>query len=87
MERFEHEPPGVMVIDIGMPVEDGFALLKRIRAYEAAHAKPAIPAIAVTAYAAPTHHDAALRAGFAAHLPKPVLPDQLLSAVRRTTGR
>jgi PAS domain S-box-containing protein len=85
MVRFERRAPHLLVIDIGMPGENGFELLKRIRAHEATHQLRQAPAIAVTAYAAAIDRDDALRAGFAAHVPKPVLPHQLLSIVRTLT--
>jgi CheY-like chemotaxis protein len=87
MERFQSQPVDVMLLDIGMPDEDGFALLRRIRAYEAEHGRAETPAIAVTAYAAPVDRDKVVQAGFAAHVPKPVLPDTILSLVQQSAGR
>jgi PAS domain S-box-containing protein len=87
MERFRSQPVDVILLDIGMPNEDGFALLRRIRAYEAAHGKTETPAIAVTAFAARVDQDKAMQAGFAAHVSKPVLPATILSVVQQSARR
>lgn len=84
MLEFERRPVDGMIVDIGMPGEDGFALLRRIRGYEAARRLRPTPAIAVTAYAAAVDHEQALRAGFDAHTSKPILPHDLLTVVQRT---
>jgi CheY-like chemotaxis protein len=81
MQRIAHRTTDVMIVDLGLPGEDGFTLLRRIRAHEQALRLPQAPAIAVTARAAAIDHQEALRAGFAAHVPKPVLPDEILSAI------
>ena len=64
--------PDVLVADIGMPEEDGYSFLRRVRTLSAAEGG-AIPAAALTAYAQPEDRDRALAAGFQEHLPKPVL--------------
>ena len=63
--------PHVVVTDIGLPDEDGFVLLARIREIEAARGI-SIPAVAVTAYARPQERQRVLAAGFRAHLGKPL---------------
>ena len=72
--------PDVLVADIGMPVEDGYSLLRRIRALAPAEGG-AIPAAALTAYAQPEDRARAFAAGFQEHLSKPVLPHQLARLV------
>ena len=72
-------PPDVLVTDIGMPGEDGYALIAAIRGLPAAEAR--VPAIALTAYARAEDRDQALRAGFDLHLAKPVSPDALVAAI------
>lgn len=63
--------PDALVCDIGMPGEDGYTVLRRLRArYERNHG--ALPAIALTAYASPADRERALAAGFQRHLAKPV---------------
>jgi signal transduction histidine kinase/CheY-like chemotaxis protein len=69
-QRLGVEPPDVLISDIGMPGEDGFSLIRRIRALpdETRH----IPAIALTAYARPEDRDEALDAGYQMYFAKPV---------------
>ncbi len=78
--------PQVLVSDIGMPHEDGFALLSRLRE-RAPERGGAIPAIALTAYARSEDRHRALAAGFATHLAKPVEPGDLVAAVARLARR
>jgi CheY-like chemotaxis protein len=70
----------VLVSDIGMPGEDGHALLRRVRALAPA-AGGGIPAVALTAYARPEDRVKALRAGFQAHAAKPVEPGALVALI------
>jgi CheY-like chemotaxis protein len=86
MRSIRARPPDILLSDIGMPVEDGYALIQQVRAWEGA-AEHAVPAIAVTAYARPEDRTAALRAGFNAHVHKPVEPMQLASLVGRLARR
>lgn len=73
--------PNVLVSDIGMPEEDGYALLQRVRSLSGPLAK--VPAIAVTAYARTEDAQRARRAGFYCHVPKPTKPEILADAVTR----
>ena len=63
--------PDVLVSDIGMPGEDGYDLIRRVRRLEAARGRR-IPAIALTAYAAAEDRRRTLQAGYDSHLAKPV---------------
>jgi CheY-like chemotaxis protein len=76
----------VIVMDIGMPTENGFSLLQRIRAYEQTNGVSPTPAIAVTAYAGAAARTEVIRAGFAAYLSKPAPPDDMLSAILEAIG-
>ena len=78
--------PEVLVCDIGMPGEDGYMLLSRVRAL-AAEEGGLVPAVALTAYARSDDRRRALAAGYQVHLSKPVDPDELISAVARMAGR
>jgi signal transduction histidine kinase len=82
MEAFRTFSPDVIVSDIGMPEEDGYSLLRRIRMLDHAPAEP-IPAIALTAHARPEDRDRALEAGFVTHVSKPVEPDTLIEVIAR----
>jgi signal transduction histidine kinase/ActR/RegA family two-component response regulator len=73
-----HSRPDVLVCDIGMPGEDGFALIGRLRAVEQG---TRLPAVALTAYARREDRDRALGAGFDLHVPKPVEPSDLVKTV------
>ena len=70
----------MLVADIGMPEQDGLALI-RAGGEQPTPAYRSIPAIAVTAYAAIRERYDAIQAGFHFHLSKPVDPDQLVQAV------
>jgi PAS domain S-box-containing protein/prepilin-type processing-associated H-X9-DG protein len=74
------EVPDVLVSDIGMPGEDGYALVARLRR-RPPDAGGTVPAIALTAYARAADRARALSAGFDAHLVKPVDPADLVLAV------
>ena len=75
------EAPDLLVSDIAMPGEDGFALLRTLRATEVVLGRPALPAVALTAFARPEDRRHALEAGFAAHVAKPVEPEELLATL------
>lgn len=74
--------PDVLVSDIGMPDEDGYALLRRVRALSPEQGG-LIPAIALTAYAGGQDRQRALESGFQAHLAKPVEPSTLVNTISR----
>jgi PAS domain S-box-containing protein len=78
-------PMDVLVLDIEMPLEDGYALLRRIRAGEAPGQRT--PAIALTAYASGEDRKRAFAAGFNLHLGKPVDPAELTVAIATLAGR
>jgi CheY-like chemotaxis protein len=65
---------------------DGYELLRRIRAL-GAPAGGHLPAIALTAFARSEDRTRALRAGFLAHVAKPVEPTELLATVASVVGR
>ena len=72
--------PDVLVSDVGMPGEDGYSLIARIRKLPADQGGR-IPAMALTAYARVEDRVKALSAGFQTHAPKPVEPRELVAAV------
>ena len=71
----------VLLVDIGLPGEDGYGLIRRVRSGQAGAPHQATPAIALTAYARPQDRDEALRSGFDMHLTKPLDPAVLTHAV------
>jgi CheY-like chemotaxis protein len=75
--------PHVLLSDLGLPGMDGYELLRRVRAIEKTRNEPALPAALITAYARMNDRTRVLEAGFAAHLPKPVEPEQLVATVEQ----
>lgn len=73
----------VLVSDIGMPGEDGYALIRRVRAGETGTRAARIPAVAVTAFSAPEDRRKALSAGFQEHVAKPFEIAALVELVAR----
>jgi CheY-like chemotaxis protein len=72
----------VLVSDIGMPGEDGHALIQRVRALPSDRGRRA-PAVALTAYVMQDDRMRAVAAGFQTHVPKPVDPDKLAPVIAR----
>jgi len=72
-------PTDVLICDVGLPDDDGYGLLRRLRALPEGER---VPAIALTAYARPEDRAKALAAGFRAHLSKPLDPESLLRELR-----
>lgn len=73
-------PPTVLVSDIGMPGEDGYALIRKVRALDSANGGD-IPAIALTAYARVEDRLKVLGTGFQMHISKPIEPSELVAVV------
>ena len=75
----------MLVSDIGMPGEDGYAFIRRVRALGPDRGGQ-VPAAALTAYAKGEDGQRVLSAGFQVHLPKPVQPSDLATSWRRWRG-
>ena len=78
--------PDVIVADLGMPIVDGYELIKRLR-QSADGALRAIPAAALTAYARSEDRAKALESGFEMHLSKPIDPAELVASIRALARR
>ncbi len=78
--------PDVLISDIGMPEEDGYTLIRKVRALPTDRGGRT-PAIALTAYARAEDRVRALMAGFQVHVPKPVEPMELAAVVASLTRR
>jgi PAS domain S-box-containing protein len=78
--------PDLLVSDIGMPGEDGYSLIKRLRAMGSEEGG-AIPAVALTAYARSEDRARALLSGFQFHVTKPVEPAELLGVIAGVVNR
>jgi signal transduction histidine kinase/CheY-like chemotaxis protein len=86
LELLEHWSPDVLVSDIGMPEDDGYELIREIRA-RGVETRTWFPAIALTAHAQPADRDRALSLGYQLHLTKPVAPATLIAAIAELAGR
>jgi CheY-like chemotaxis protein/anti-sigma regulatory factor (Ser/Thr protein kinase) len=86
LERIGREQFDVLVTDIGMPGEDGYSLIEKVRMLPAERGG-ALPAAALTAYARMEDRVRALRSGFQMHVPKPVDPTELITVVANLAGR
>jgi CheY-like chemotaxis protein len=80
---FQASPPDIIVSDIGLPQQDGFELMRRIRALEVERQMPTKPAIALSAFAGEKHRREAVEAGFQGYVPKPARTSSLLSMLVR----
>jgi signal transduction histidine kinase/ActR/RegA family two-component response regulator len=85
LAEIDRRVPDVILSDIGMPYEDGYALMRRVRTRTAVNGG-AVPAIAVTAYASARDRDAATAAGYQAHVAKPYEPGDVAALVARLAG-
>jgi signal transduction histidine kinase/DNA-binding response OmpR family regulator len=85
-EALETFRPNVIVSDIGMPQEDGYSFIHRLRT-ECGIGEAEIPALALTAYATSEDRKRTLAAGFQMHMPKPLEPASLISAVATLAKR
>jgi CheY-like chemotaxis protein len=86
LEALKQYKPDVLVSDIGMPDEDGYSLMEKVRASEAGRGQR-IPAVALTAYARVEDRLRALSAGYNMHVPKPVEPAELAMVIASLTHR
>ncbi|HKQ77461.1 MAG TPA: PAS domain S-box protein [Blastocatellia bacterium] len=78
--RESTDAPDVIVADLGMPDEDGFSLLRRVREWERGH-NLYTPAVALTAYGRVEDRVRALMAGFQSHVAKPVESAELTAVI------
>ena len=74
-----------MQVSIAMPGMDGHRLIRRVRDLELHHGGN-VPAVALTAYAAPSDRTRALLAGYQIYLPKPFDPPELVTLVAKLAG-
>jgi CheY-like chemotaxis protein len=81
----ESSQADVIVTDVGMPGDDGYAFQRELRRLPADHGGK-VPAIALTAYATAEDRKHALREGFTAHIGKPFAPMTLISTIARAVN-
>ena len=80
MAALEEQRFHLLISDIAMPEEDGYALLKQVRALPPERGGK-MPAVALTAHSLIQDRLQSLRAGFQSHVPKPVVPEELVEVV------
>ncbi len=80
LSRLEKSRPDVLISDIGMPLQDGYALIRQVRALPVERGGD-VPAIALTAYARREDVTKAESAGFQVHVSKPVAIEDLMDAI------
>jgi CheY-like chemotaxis protein len=80
MKQFSEQPPDVLLSDIAMPGEDGYALIRRVRTL-APEQGGQVPAVAITAYTRATERTRIFDAGYTAHLAKPINPTKLVNLI------
>jgi signal transduction histidine kinase len=83
IHEVERARPDVVVSDIGLPTQDGYALARALRAHPACAAGTQL--IALTSFVSPLDRERALAAGFHAFVPKPVDPRELVDTIGRLT--
>ena len=77
--QYQQCQPDILISDISMPIQDGYALIEQIRASK--NNKSKIPAIALTANAREKDRERALEAGFDLHIAKPIEPIELIQSI------
>ncbi|MBD2537974.1 PAS domain-containing protein [Coleofasciculus sp. FACHB-SPT36] len=82
LEALEQFQPDVLVSDIGMPLEDGYSLIAKVRNHSAERVRR-LPALTLTAYASSADTERASAAGFDGHIAKPVEPSLLAEAIAK----
>lgn len=77
----------VLVSDVGLPEQDGYTLLRQIRALESVEGRRRLPVVALTAFASHVDRERAMAAGFDDYLAKPLDPNLLVQTVAKILGR
>lgn len=86
LQLLRKAPPDVLVTDIGMPGEDGYSLIRKVRQRPASEGGE-VPAIALTAFARSEDRRRAILSGFQMHVSKPVEPSELIAMVANLAKR
>src|SRR5882724_3886627 len=86
LEALKLSQPDVLVSDIAMPDQDGYELIKKVRALDLMNVSR-IPAVAITAYAKEEDRTRAFSSGFQGYLAKPIELSELINAVAEAAGR
>ncbi len=87
VEKFMVGAYDLVLMDVQMPIKDGYTATREIRAYEKEHNKPRTPVIALTANAYQKDVDNSIEAGCDAHITKPIKKDRLIAAIEAILKR
>ncbi len=87
LEAIAQETFDVLLSDIGMPDEDGYSLLAKVRALGQERGGKVLPAAALTAYTSEKDRIRALQSGFQIHVPKPISPNEIVAIVANLAAR
>jgi len=85
IDILQQSPPHILVSDIGMPLEDGYWLIGKVRSSASDKIKR-LPAVALTAYASEEDRDRAIAAGYDEHLTKPIDPALFAAVLAKLTS-
>jgi len=86
LEVFLTEVPDVLISDIGMPDEDGYELIRKVRNLPVDRGRT-IPSIALTGYASRKDRERALTSGYDRHMAKPIEQAEMIAAIGSLVGR
>jgi len=86
LEQVEQWRPDILVSDIGLPGDDGYVLIQKLRQGQGEYGR-SMPALAVTAYARAEDRTRALSAGFQMHVAKPLEPADFVAAIARLVSK
>jgi CheY-like chemotaxis protein len=81
MRRLAERRPDILISDIGMPGEDGYSLIRRVRGLSPTNGGD-VPAVALTAYARREDVVRAEASGFHIHIAKPIAVEELVAAIK-----
>jgi PAS domain S-box-containing protein len=87
LEALNKSRPDILICDLEMPGMDGYSLIRRVRKLESVNGGEQIPAVALTAHVRAEDRERALKAGFQAHISKPVDPAELASVLATLAER
>ena len=86
IEKLSNNRPDLILMDMRMPVMDGYTATREIRQWETAEGRPAVPIIALTAHALKEDEQKSFDAGCNGHLTKPIKKTKLLAALAEYTA-
>jgi CheY-like chemotaxis protein len=87
VDKFTNKKYDLVLMDMQMPVMDGYTATKNIRKWEKNNNKDATPILALTAYAMKADRDKTLKAGCSDYLTKPVKKEKLLKAIQELSEK